>query len=81
MGTFIFSNPKLKGIGIPSCYEIELNNINYASPRFAADKKTIQRIIEYGAYTVEPYHKAYKTMRKYNKELITPCGIDKIGCL
>ena len=58
---------------------IELNNINYASSRFAVDKKTIQRIIEYGAYTVEPYYKACKTLRKYNEELITPSGIDKIG--
>lgn len=66
-------------IGIPSNYEIELNNINYASPRFAEDKKTIQRIIEYEAYTVESYHSAYKSLQKYNKELITPSGIDKIG--
>ena len=79
MGDYFFSNQKLNGIGIPSNYEIELNSISYASPRFAEDKKTIQRIIEYGAYTVEPYHKAYKTLPKYNQELITPSGIDKIG--
>ena len=74
-----FFAPKLNDIGIPSNYEIELNSINYASPRFAEDKKTIRRIIEYGAYTVEPYYKAYRGIQRYNSDLITPSGIDKIG--
>ena len=67
------------GMGTSASTRMKLNDVNYVSPRFAEDKKTIRRLIEYGAYTVEPDFMSYKALHRYNKGLITPSSIDKIG--